>query len=259
LFASQSQAKSFFVDRIAAEARAEGEPLSANEHWMLRFSESDPEFVVDPERVKEFEAEISDSDYEAKIAGLLERAYARDTKADTAAVAKYREASAILHQGDHYLLIMIDRAIGDPLRGLTRTTSQGPVGLVERSVEIALGGLLLLLLPIPLLGAVGAVGASAYAMILRGITSDTWIGLLVFPFTGFLAWFCAVVGWRLVTGRRPPDGRLMPAWLLYVGAFLGTMLAFRSTRYGPEYANREMQQVSESLRESLGRKRSKDR
>jgi hypothetical protein len=258
LFASQGQAKSFFVDRIAEQARAEGSPLSPNQQWMLRFSESDPDFVVDPIRVNQVDAEISDSDYETKITSLLERAYERDTKADPAVAAKYREASEILHQGDHYLLIMIDRAIGDRLGSRARTTlSRTPLGFVERGFEIVLGGLLLLLLPVPLVGAVGAV-VSTGAAIFRGIIRDAWPGLLALPITGFLAWFCAVVGWRLVTGRRPPNGRLMPAWLLYGGAFLGTMVAFRSTQYGPEALNRDMKHVSESLAESLGRNRSED-
>ena len=257
MFASQSQAKSFFVDRIAAQARAEGQPLSASEHWMLRFSESDPDFVVDPVRVEQLQAEISDSDYETKIADLLKRAYERDTTADTTATAKYREASEILRQGDHYLLIMIDRAIGSRLGGMAETTpSRVPSGFVERSLETVFGGLLLLLLPIPLLAGVDGV----VTLILRGSTRDAWIGLLELLIAVFLVWFCAVAGWRLVTGHRPANGQLMPAWLLYVGAFLGTMMAFsKSTRYGPEYANRDLKILSKSLSESLGRNRSKDR
>jgi hypothetical protein len=112
LFRSQAEAKSFFVNRIVGQASAEGQPLSDNERWMLRFSESDPEFILDLHRVAQLDAEISDSDYEDKIVGLLERSYQRDASAGTDAQALYREASATLHQGDHYLLIMIDRALG---------------------------------------------------------------------------------------------------------------------------------------------------
>ena len=60
MFASQGQAKRFFVDRITAQAAKEGQPLSENERWMLSFSESDPQFVVDPARVAALEAEIPD-------------------------------------------------------------------------------------------------------------------------------------------------------------------------------------------------------
>jgi len=112
LFSSQAEAKSSFVDRIVSQASAESQPLSDNERWMLRFSESDPDFIVDLHRVAQLEAEISDSDYEDKIVGLLERSYQRDASAGTNAQALYREASTTLHQGDHYLLIMIDRALG---------------------------------------------------------------------------------------------------------------------------------------------------
>lgn len=40
LFRSEAEAKSFFVDRIVSQASAEGQPLSDNERWILRFSES---------------------------------------------------------------------------------------------------------------------------------------------------------------------------------------------------------------------------
>jgi len=83
---------------------------------MLSFSESDPEFVVDPALVNKLAAEISDEDYERKIAGLLKRAYQRDLARDSAACDMYREAYAVLNQGDHYLLIMINHALGRQLR-----------------------------------------------------------------------------------------------------------------------------------------------
>jgi hypothetical protein len=112
MFSSQSQAKTFFVDKIVGQARAEMHPLSDNERWMLRFSESDPEFTVDVARVHQFETEIADSDYEHKIAGLLRRAYQQDVSSDRGTEALYREASLTLHQGDHYLLVMIDQVLG---------------------------------------------------------------------------------------------------------------------------------------------------
>ena len=123
---------------------------------------------------------------------------------------------------------------------------------MERSLEAALGGLLLLLLPIPLL-----IGVAGGIQISSGKSQGFWVGLLVLSIAALLVWFCAVVGWRLVTGQRN-NGQLMPAWLLYVGAFVGTTVAFRKTGYGPEYANRDLEQVSKSLDESLGRNRFKD-
>ena len=78
MFASQGQAKRFFADKIAAQATREGHPLSENERWMLSFSESDPEFVVDHSRVTALAAEIPDAQYEDKVAGLAQRACASD-------------------------------------------------------------------------------------------------------------------------------------------------------------------------------------
>jgi len=69
VFASQGEAKRFFVERIIAQARAEGQALSALGQRVLSFSESDPEFTVDSECVTQLQAEISDEDYEAMVAG----------------------------------------------------------------------------------------------------------------------------------------------------------------------------------------------
>jgi len=111
-FASQSQAKRFFIDRIAEQARREGQPLSADEEWMLSFSESDPDFDADFDRVAAFEAVIPASDYEAKIAGLARRAYQADSAASPSAYAYYKDAFAVLSQGDHYLLVMLEQGLG---------------------------------------------------------------------------------------------------------------------------------------------------
>ena len=116
VFTSQGQAKRFFVDKIAAQAETEGTPLSAAERQMLSFSESDPEFTVDPALVERLQAEIVDEDYEAKVAGLIERSWNRDVETDNNAASLYLKAYATLNQGDHYLLIMIDRALRRHLR-----------------------------------------------------------------------------------------------------------------------------------------------
>ena len=111
MFASQSQAKRFFVEKIVAQAELEGIPLSDAERQMLSFSESDPEFIVDPAVVQRLEAEISDEDYEAKVAGLVQRSYEREFEEDHGTREMYREAHRVLSQGDHYLLVMIDRVL----------------------------------------------------------------------------------------------------------------------------------------------------
>ncbi len=93
----QREAKRFFVDKIVAQAVAEGEPLSNSERQMLNFSEADPE-SIDPASV-----DPGGDEYEAKIAGLLKRAYLRDLSSDPGAKALYRDAHAVLSEGDHYL------------------------------------------------------------------------------------------------------------------------------------------------------------
>ena len=116
MFRSQGQAKRFFVEKIIAQAALEGHPLTGNERQMLSFSESDPEFVVDPVLVAALASEISDEDYEDKVAGLAERSCAREMASNPAALAFYREAYHALNQGDHYLLIMLKRGLSRWLR-----------------------------------------------------------------------------------------------------------------------------------------------
>jgi hypothetical protein len=116
VFISQGQAKRFFIDKIVTQAATDGAPLSDAERQMLSFAESDPEFVVSPALVEKLQAEISDEDYETKVAGLLERSWQRDVESDSTAGDVYREALTVLTQGDHYLLVMINRALGRHLR-----------------------------------------------------------------------------------------------------------------------------------------------
>jgi len=116
MFTPQSQAKRFFVERVTAQAVAEGQPLSELERWMLSFSESDPEFVVDPAKVELLAAEISDEEYEAKVTGLIERACEREAAAAGGEPRSYQEAYAALNQGDHYLLIMLKPGLSRWLR-----------------------------------------------------------------------------------------------------------------------------------------------
>lgn len=115
VFTSQSQAKAFFVDKVVAQARIDDDPLTDAEAWMLRFSESDPEFLVEPARLAQFEAESSEAEYEAKVVRLLKRSYQREVEADSDVRAGYLSAYSTLSQGDHYLLIMIERALGPSL------------------------------------------------------------------------------------------------------------------------------------------------
>jgi hypothetical protein len=117
---TQSEAKRFFVERVVKRARDEGVPLSDAERRMLSWSESDPEFTADPQNVvqlaEQLASEMSDEQYEEKIAGLLDRRFAEEVAADPGAKDAWQQALSVLGQGDHYIGIMIDRAVGDRLK-----------------------------------------------------------------------------------------------------------------------------------------------
>src|SRR5688572_6777662 len=149
MFATEGEAKRFFVERIVAQAVAEGTPLSRAQRWMLSHSESDPEFVVDPQLVTECGSEISDEHYETKVADLLKRSYERDVASGAAARDLYREAQARLAGGDHYLLLMINQALGPVSSG---RRAGGPIGFFLLAVPGAIGLLMAIALAWGLLG-----------------------------------------------------------------------------------------------------------
>ena len=174
---TEGTAKSFFVDAIVSQAKREGTVLSDNERWMLRFSESDPEFVVEPSRVSDFEAETSDKEYEAKIAGLIRRAYEHDRGLDSDATALYRDARDSLRHGDHYLMIMVDQALKARLRS-------GTARVAAKSV------LFLILIPATVLAV--AIAAGLAGIVITGRThslSEAWPFVLGFVFFAGLIWF----------------------------------------------------------------------
>jgi hypothetical protein len=134
---TQAEAKRFFVDKVLAQAGAEGMALSDAEQKMLFWSEPDPDSVVDlglPERLA---GEISDTDYEKKIVGLLSRSFQVDVARSPEAEAQWKEASRILHQGDHYIVVMLDEAVR-----VGGGTKVGCVRFAWQSVLIAGGWLL---------------------------------------------------------------------------------------------------------------------
>ena len=110
-FSSQWEAKQFFAQRVITQAKMEGVSLSEAERYMLSWSESDPEFTPNYELAAKVDKEIPQDKYEAKIRGLLERAYRHDIQTDPLAETRYREAYKTLKQGDHYILIMVKQAL----------------------------------------------------------------------------------------------------------------------------------------------------
>jgi hypothetical protein len=113
---TQSEAKRFFVDKVVEQARAERTSLSDAERQMLSWSESDPEYDVDPTLPGRLESEMSDEEYETKVAGLLTRSFAADVAARPEAASAWKQAAEVLNEGDHYILMMVDEAIGRRLK-----------------------------------------------------------------------------------------------------------------------------------------------
>src|SRR5437762_8543875 len=116
-FDTQRAAKRFVVAKVIEQAEREQVALSAAERHMLGWSESDPDFVPDPTLAESQEGEIPEAEFETKVAGLIRRAYDRDTAADGDARSRYRAARSKLNEGDHYILVMMDRALRSKLRG----------------------------------------------------------------------------------------------------------------------------------------------
>jgi hypothetical protein len=85
LFHTQTQARQFFEDKIVQQAGTEGVPLSADERLMLKWSESEPDSIADPDLVERLATKISDEDYEDKITGLLRRRYGMEIASDRSA------------------------------------------------------------------------------------------------------------------------------------------------------------------------------
>jgi hypothetical protein len=93
----------------------EGVPLSADERLMLKWSESEPDSIGDPAFAERLAGEISDEDYEEKIAGLLTRNYAADVAREPRAKEAWADAFRTVQRADYYIGIMIDRALARQL------------------------------------------------------------------------------------------------------------------------------------------------
>lgn len=201
---SQAEAKRFVVDRVVSQAQVERVPLSDAERKMLSWSESDPDFVADTTLAEQLASEMSDEDYEKKIAGLLARHFAAEVAARPEARSEWKHAAAVLREGDHYISIMLDDAIGSRLKrwGMAGGDVTSPANEV---LQPAASGLLqVVLFAVALFGAV--VVHLAFGVSLG-------IALLIF----FVGW--PLVG-TLVTidddlpgGWSNPDGSVTPPWL----------------------------------------------
>ena len=113
---SQTELKQFLVRQVIQQADAEGVSLSEGERRMLSWSESDPDSVVDTRIAEQLGLPTSDEEYEEKISGLLARRYAADVTSNPHAAAQWKQAIECLEEGDHYILIMVERALGRRLK-----------------------------------------------------------------------------------------------------------------------------------------------
>jgi len=167
---TQREAKRFFVDKIVAQALVEDAPLSKSEVCMLSFSESDPDSVVKAMSAGEPESEAAVADYEARMGGLLKRAYKRDLAVDPGAKAVYREAHVVLSEGDHYLLLMTEKALGP-------ANPAGVLGKVGLFMVLVVPGVL----------AVAIAGVVAWGLFTQGPDAGRQVAEFG-PFLLFLAW-----------------------------------------------------------------------
>jgi len=99
--------KQFLIDRIVNQAKREDVPLADVEIRMLGFAEVSAN-AKDMEAARAFEHDFNDEEYEAKIAGLIRRAYQQDKKAGE--VETWDNALARIASRDMYLNVMIDRS-----------------------------------------------------------------------------------------------------------------------------------------------------
>ena len=101
------EAKDFIVQQASEQAMLENVSLTDLEKRMMYFTETDPASCEDPLALNaEFEAQYDTPEYEAKIAGLLSRAYKR-LKTENPEKARYwDDVIRTLKRGDHYVLVM---------------------------------------------------------------------------------------------------------------------------------------------------------
>jgi hypothetical protein len=116
---------------------------------------------------------------------------------------------------------------------------------VERGFEIALGLIVAFC-------AIISIGGAALAII------DLAVGQSQTPGTAFivgvasslLAWFCTLIGWRLLTGRERPGGGLLHPGILYGFGYLAAGAAVaRATIFGPEHVRLEQENAARMLDE----------
>jgi hypothetical protein len=101
------EAKDFLADRIVAEARREGAPLSEIERKMLYFSKTGWTLPDMKAVSAEFDRGYDQEDYEQKIAGLVAGIAADHHHRNEDEEEKWDAAVHKLSDGDHYLSVLV--------------------------------------------------------------------------------------------------------------------------------------------------------
>ncbi len=114
-------AKQFLIARVVAEVALERVPLSDVEKKMLHFTEAHPSLADIQEVAEEFERDYDSDEYEAKIAGLLKRARARDENESSGNAQTWKDAVEALVREDHYILVMVYCAFPEYRKSLLPT------------------------------------------------------------------------------------------------------------------------------------------
>jgi hypothetical protein len=104
---SASEAKDFLVSCVVSQAQREGAPLSDVERKMLYFSETSSPSPAMREVNEEFERHYDQEEYERKLARLIRNACRR---LDDGERRRWDAAVNVLRRGDHYVLVILDRA-----------------------------------------------------------------------------------------------------------------------------------------------------
>ena len=179
------EAKDFLVRETAEQARLEGVPLSEIEKRMMYFTENG-EMAEDPIALNdEFESEYDTDEYEAKIHGLLHRAYARVKKESPSTAQQWKEAISELSKGDHYLPV---------LWGVSLVAANYPSERPAHDLLRLLGTALLLVSTV--------IGVAVTAAHYGQIAMPVWLQrLLILVFAGSYIYVAVL---PLVTKKSPP-------------------------------------------------------
>ncbi|PWU12343.1 MAG: hypothetical protein C5B51_00790 [Terriglobia bacterium] len=109
-FATVRDAKEFLIGRIADEAQREGIAVSEVERKMLYFSETGWTLPDIAEVNETFDREYDQEHYEHKIAKLIRSLRVRHRRDNADEFDAWTEAVEKLRDGDHYLLVVIEKA-----------------------------------------------------------------------------------------------------------------------------------------------------